>query len=125
MLNPIGLAELIDKIKRELTQSEPSGANSTPLLAIDEVEIEVAVTTTKEASGGLNIQVIALGGGGSYSNVQTVRMKLSPLLSHEERIGLLRQRPDWKKIEGQQQDTLRGQDDKEGHYGPASTDDDR
>jgi hypothetical protein len=106
---PIGLTELIYQVKRELMRPGEGISDPVPLLAVEEVELEIAVTVSKRAKAGLNIQVVELGGGSERSDVHTVRVKLLPLLSHEERLSELRQDPRWGKIVRQQvESTLKG-----------------
>jgi hypothetical protein len=105
----IGLTELIYQVKRELIQPQGGTADPFPLLAVEEVELEISVTVSKRAEGGLNIQVVELGGGRERSDVHTVRVKLSPLLAREERVTELRRDPRWERIVQQQVDaTLKG-----------------
>lgn len=105
----IGLTELIYQVKRELMQPEEGEADPVPLLAVEEVELEIAVTVSKTVEAGLNIQVIQLGGGGERSDVHTVRVKLLPLLTREERLSELRRDSRWDDIVRHQLDsTLKG-----------------
>ena len=106
---PIGLTELIYRVKRELMQPEQDGADPVPLLAVDEVELRIAVKVSKKAQAGLNIQVVELGGGGEHSDVHTVRVKLTPLLTRQERLANLRRDPRWDEVVRQQVEaTLKG-----------------
>jgi hypothetical protein len=89
---PIGLNELIYQVKRELLNPESRKDDPVPLFAVDEIEIEVAVMISREGQAGINIQVLNVGGGASREDAQTVRVKLKPLLGHEELIAVLRKR---------------------------------
>jgi len=89
---PIGLAELIYQVKRELLSSESRKDDPIPLFAVDEIELEVAVSISREGQAGINIQVLNLSGGTSREDAQTVRVKLKPLRSREELIADLQQR---------------------------------
>ena len=92
---PIGLAELIYQVKRELLSSDSSQNDPIPLFAVDEIELEVAVSISREVQAGINIQVLNVGGGASREDAQTVRVKLKPLLSREELLAEL-----WKRNPG-------------------------
>jgi hypothetical protein len=92
----IGLAEFLAQVKRELLQPEAEG--ETPLLALEQVEVEVRITMAKEASGKLKVYVVEAGAGGHREDVHTVRLTLQPLLSHAERIGELKNHRDWPRI---------------------------
>jgi len=106
---PIGLAEFIYQVKRELMQTTGEATDPVPLLAVEEVELEIAVTVTKKMEAGLRIQVVELGGGGERNNVHTVRVKLSPLMTRDERVAQLRQDPRWSQIvQDQMRATLKG-----------------
>ncbi len=79
----IGLAEFIEQVKKELL-IQP--ASSTPLLSVDQVELELQVTIHKEGSAGIQIQIIQAGGKLGSDDVHTVKVTLTPLLSKEERL---------------------------------------
>lgn len=83
---PIGLAEMIYQVKRELLSRETRERDPVPLFAVDEIEIETAVAVSREGEGGINIHVLSLGIKGSETATQTVRVTLKPVLSREELI---------------------------------------
>lgn len=88
MSSEIGLAELIQQVKKELLTVHPDSENDTPLLSIDSVELELQVTVKKEGGGGIKINVLQFGGGEisgkvNRDDVQKVTVKLSPLVSKE------------------------------------------
>jgi hypothetical protein len=89
---PIGLTELIYQVKRELLSSGSRQDDPVPLFAVDEIELEVAVTVSREGQAGINIQVLNVGGGASRADAQTVRVKLKPLRTREELIADLQKR---------------------------------
>lgn len=88
---PIGLTELIYQVKRELLSAESRQYDPVPLFAVDEIELELAVTIGREGEAGINIQVLNVGGGASREDAQTVRVKLKPLRSREELIADLKE----------------------------------
>jgi len=88
----IGLTELIYQVKRELLSSESRQNDPVPLFAVDEIELEVAITVSREGQAGINIQVFSLGGGASRADAQTVRVKLKPLRTREELLADLQKR---------------------------------
>ena len=100
--NPIGLAELIEEVKRELLSQGPDAADAAPFFSVDEVALELQVTVRKEGKAGLNIHVIEVGGDVGRDDVQTIKVTLSPLLTKEERIRLYKARyPErWHALEG-------------------------
>jgi len=86
--NPIGLAELIERVKQELLAATPGSPNKAPLLCVDSVELELQVTVRREGKAGIKIDVVSvgggeLGGGASRDEIQTVKVKLSPLFDKE------------------------------------------
>jgi hypothetical protein len=83
---------LIYQVKRELLNPEGRKDDPVPLFAVDEIELEVAVSISREGQAGISIQVLNVGGGASREEAQTVRVKLKPLLSREELIADLRKR---------------------------------
>lgn len=88
--NPIGLAELIEKVKRELITTEPDVEDDVPLLSLDEIHLELKVSLHREGKAGLNIHVVELGAGVDRDDIQTVKVTLSPLMTKEERIRLFK-----------------------------------
>jgi len=90
--NFIGLAELIEQVKRELLLPDLDQKTDIPLLSVDEVELELQVTVKKEAKGGIKIYVLEVGGSGSRDDVQKVKVKLSPILNKETLLNLYRKR---------------------------------
>ncbi len=97
----IGLAELIEKVKRELLSTEAEAEGTVPLFSVDQVSLELKVTVHKEGKAGLQIHVVEVGGGVGRDDVQTVKVTLSPLVSREERIRLFKeQHPErWRAVE--------------------------
>ena len=117
----IGLAELIEQVKRELLpatsdqQATSDQDTEVPLLSVDTVELELQVTIRKEGKAGLKVYVFEAGGGGSRDDVQKVKVTLSPLLSKEMRLRLLHKklRPQqWRELLEQNVEALtKGSDD--------------
>ncbi len=85
---PIGLAELIEQVKRELLSTEPGVEGTIPLFSVDEVVLELQVELRKEGNAGLHIQVVEIGGDIGRQDTHNVKVTLTPLLSKEERIRL-------------------------------------
>lgn len=85
---PIGLAELIDKVKQELLSVTPGKDKEAPILFVDSIELELQVAVKREGAAGIKIDVLSFGGaeaGGTLSrdDVHTVKVQLSPLFSKE------------------------------------------
>jgi hypothetical protein len=89
---PIGLTELIYQVKRELLSNESHQGDPAPLFAVEEIQLEVAVSVSREGEAGINIQILSLGGGLTREDAQTVTVTLRPLRSREELIADLRRR---------------------------------
>lgn len=89
---PIGLTELIYKVKQELLSAESRQRDPAPLFAVDEIELELAVTVSREGQAGINIQVVNVGGGASREDAQIVRVRLKPLRSRDELLADLKAR---------------------------------
>jgi hypothetical protein len=81
-MTPIGLVELIEQVKKELLTPQ---ANDERLFAVGNVEIELAFTATRAATGGLNLQVVSIGGDAGSERVQRIKITLEPLVTVEER----------------------------------------
>ena len=86
--NPIGLAELIAKVKQELLSPQADGQGVARLLSVDTVTLELNVTVEKKAEGGVHIHILTAGGSVGREDVQKVTVSLSPLVSKEERLRL-------------------------------------
>jgi hypothetical protein len=80
----IGLAELIEQVKRELLSTALGQTKDAPILFVDSVELELQVTVKREGKGGIKIDVVAIGGAElrgttGREDVHTVKVTLSPL----------------------------------------------
>jgi hypothetical protein len=80
----IGLAELIEQVKGELLATSLDNETHVPFLSVDSIELELQVTVKREGKAGIKIYVLEAGGSTSRDDVQTVKVKLSPLLSKEK-----------------------------------------
>ena len=74
----IGLVEFIQAVRQELVRAQQI-AGSDPLLKLDDVELEMSVVTTKEASGGLKFWVVELGTKYDKEQTHRVTLKLAPI----------------------------------------------
>lgn len=84
----IGLAELIQQVKRELLSTVPGTNADAPILFVGSVELELKVTVGREGKGGVKIDVLSFGGGEmggtlKREDVHTVKVTLSPLFDKE------------------------------------------
>lgn len=84
----IGLAELIQQVKKELLSSVPGQSSDAPILFVASVELELKVTVSREGRGGVKIDVVSVGGaelGGNLKreDVHIVKVSLSPLFDKE------------------------------------------
>jgi hypothetical protein len=95
----IGLAEFIAQVKRELLIDDDRDGQTRPLLLVDNVELEVQITTGHNAQGGIKVQVLAvsgeLGAGAKREDTHKVRLTLCPIMTHQERADLLRNTELW------------------------------
>ena len=103
MTNEIGLADLIFQVKSELLARHPiEEAKGWPALFwIDQIELELSVSATQEANGGIKLTVVPIEIGGSRSRQEerghTIKVRLAPLLSREEMYDLLSRDPEFLK----------------------------
>lgn len=86
--NSIGLAELVEQVKKELLSTAPGQTKDAPVLFVNSVELELQVTVKRGGTGGLKVNVVPLGGAeisGSISrdDVHKVKVTLSPLFDKE------------------------------------------
>lgn len=82
--NLIGLAELIEQVKHELTYVDPHEDKEAPVFWVDSVELQLQVTVKRDAKAGIKVYVLEAGGGASRDDVQTVKVNMTPLLTREE-----------------------------------------
>ncbi len=99
MENSFSLKSLIEAAKKDLMQASQDDSN--PLFFVEKLDIEVAVRITQEAKGGVNIQILELGGGQSSEKANKIKLSLSPILNRDEKRALLQQKnPEiWEQIE--------------------------
>ncbi len=92
--NDIGLAELLEELRRELYDAETKLATEGPPARLGvskaEVEVQFAVERTREGGGGIKFNVISIGGTASRSATATHRLLLSltPLQPGDTRPGV-------------------------------------
>jgi Trypsin-co-occurring domain 2 len=84
MTQSIGLAELIQQVKKDLLEPGLDRKSDPPLLFVESVELELQVTATREGNAGIKLDVLSIGGGEaggsvSHEQVHTVKVQLSPL----------------------------------------------
>jgi hypothetical protein len=81
-MEQIGLRETIEALREELSEAMESGGDAEiqfPVGAV-ELEVNVGVTRTAEAKGGVRFWVVELGGGGSRAteSLQKITVRLDP-----------------------------------------------
>lgn len=86
--NSIGLAELIEQVKRDLLSTAPGQTKDAPVLFVNSVELELQVTVKRGGTGGVKVNVVSVGGaelGGNISrdDVHKVKVTLAPLFDKE------------------------------------------
>jgi hypothetical protein len=78
----IGLAELIGDLRKELIKAQREGSDDEIRFLLEEVEVEVEVTSAKKATGeaGVEFWVVNTKAGGEIAteSVQTLKLKLKP-----------------------------------------------
>lgn len=92
MSQGISLQALIDQVKKELLK--PTGSPDYPLFFIEKLEIDLAVTVTQSTTGEIGIAVLDVVSGRAtkhkaLEDAHRVKVVLTPILSQEERKGLL------------------------------------
>lgn len=80
-MNPIGLVELIDQVKKELMTLQ---TDTERLFAVGSVELELAFTATRVGKGEINLQVVSIGGDTGSERVQRIKIMLEPLVTVDE-----------------------------------------
>ena len=84
MSTPIELSELIEQVKKDLLTSVVARNSQAPLFLVESVELDLQVTAKREATGGIKVNVLSigggeLGGGSSQGHTHSVKVRLAPL----------------------------------------------
>ncbi len=81
MMNDIGLSELIEQIKQELSTVPTDDLR---LFAVGSVEVELAFTATRAVNGKIDLKVAAVGSDAGSERVQRITVTLEPLVTVDE-----------------------------------------
>jgi Trypsin-co-occurring domain 2 len=91
----IGLAELISQIKKEL--AIPPNGDSLPTHFVESIDLDLQVIVKKEGNSGFKLTVpffdalgVEAGGRLSRDQMQSIKVKLSPLYDKKELLELYR-----------------------------------
>jgi len=82
MAGTVTFQQLIDQVKKELTPQFDEPEN--PLFLVEKIEIQVAVKISSEGKGGVNLQIVELGGGISKENSNIITVSLTPIIPPEQ-----------------------------------------
>lgn len=74
---PIGISEFISRIKQELLEEYNQDK---PLLLISELELEITFSVERNMQGGVDFVVIESDVNKTMTNIQTLKMKLEPIV---------------------------------------------
>lgn len=79
----IPLGELILEITKQLRAAEykePEGnPDDRPVMQFESCEIELAISAEREASGGIQVWALRLGGGVKKSEVNTIKIRMTAI----------------------------------------------
>ncbi len=82
VMGNIGLSEMVVSLRKELIEAQEKGAEQDLRFKVNEIEIEVDIVTTKEASPGAGVEfwVFSAELNTKFSDVRThrLRLKLTP-----------------------------------------------
>jgi hypothetical protein len=99
-MDEIGLPDLIDQVKRELLAPNPAARarDPYPLLAIEAIELEIAIKVTRSTDGSVKLSVldaaeVNVGRSTTREHAHIVRVKLTPLRTKEEMLAELNLSP--------------------------------
>jgi len=94
----ITLQSLIDKVKTDLFSQyagmERESKSAYPIFFVDQVELEIAVNISYDVQGGIKVSIpqvadASVGAGHEASTAHKMKVKLSPILTHEEMRAML------------------------------------
>lgn len=78
---PIGLKEFIDRVRGELLE-EHSASN--PIFMIGQIELEISFVVERNLNGGIDLQVVQAKADKKNTEVQTVKVRLDPLVTIDD-----------------------------------------
>lgn len=74
------LAEVLTNVAEELLKAQKTAnERGVAVMQFEECEVEFAVEFSVEGSGGVNIYVLDLSGGGSRTETNTIRVKFNSI----------------------------------------------
>ena len=79
--DPIGINEMIQRIKKELLSTRDTAQ---PLFKVKQVELEISFTVERDAAGGINFQVVRGDVKKTWSEAQTVKVTLDPIIAIQD-----------------------------------------
>ena len=99
MTKELTFQDLVNRVKTDLFSpyagTDQEGKVAYPLFFVDKVELELAVELSYDAEAGVKImipQVVegSVGGGQGKAKTHTMKILLSPILSREEQLELIK-----------------------------------
>lgn len=80
MANKFPLSDLIQVVTTELrTAAEDAAQHGNQIMQFAECELEMAIDVEKNASGGISVWVVQLGGGAKKTDTNTIRVTFKAL----------------------------------------------
>lgn len=76
-MKTLNLEKLIYQVKKELLSAQQKHEGEMALFRLCEVEMDVSVTAENNASGGVDLYVVELGGEASTAQTHSVKLKFS------------------------------------------------
>ena len=78
--DPIGINEMISRVKQEFLSVRDT---TQPLFKVRQVELEISFTAERNAEGGISFQVVRGDVKKTWSEAQTVKVTLDPIVPLE------------------------------------------
>jgi hypothetical protein len=85
MEKSLGLAEVIEALRTELTAAIDAGATEHLQFALDPVELTLQTVVSKDGTGKIGWKILEFGASVERADTQTLKLKLTPV---------------WKKLDG-------------------------
>ena len=83
MAKGIELADLVDYVASQLAEAEARASKrASRIIALQECQLEMAVTVKREGKAGIRVYVLELGGGGSAEQLHRISAKFRPAGEH-------------------------------------------
>jgi len=77
-MSKIELSDIIVNLRKELLEAQKKGADEDLKFTVEDIEVELQVTTSKKGDSGIKFWVVNMGGEIASSAIHKIKLKLKP-----------------------------------------------